>query len=937
MNGLRLAASWLPSALLAFLALAPGALASDPATDSTGAASGIPAPIGSARSDSAPAASDSVQAVQPPSIAPLPDSSAQVKTDSVATDSADGGTGHGEEPRTLSGTQAGSTVTIRGQARHKRKEVSSQTLTREEIRKVVATAQDPLRALPTLPGVTTSSDLSVRPIVRGGDLSETGVELDGIPLLMPYHFGSAFSIFHQEALEDFQLYSGVAPARAEGALSGTVLARTRPPRADSLLGGVDISLLRSSAWLGVPVVKDKLGLWVSGQTMWYDWTLKRILDLSSILGLSDKKSVDQFEEEVTMPTSWDVQAGLSYRIQPGLLLDVGGFLAGDRYLVRQSITVCQLDGREVPCWYNPEQGISRYRDANGNEVCYDFTQGGQKQVPCPTPIPVTRTTAMDTSAAVDLTNWMARTRLAWNPDPDLAVEIVAGLQSSDWQVRFPGERTYKQNPVDSTFSVVRVSDSSEFSWNRIAADLQLSGRKRWNRDHETSLGFSVRRESEDVETALDRPVAELILGTTGNPLEFLGVYNQREVLVLDGPTDLITLDRLSQTDFRYSSSTTEYRPSGWLEHRWDPDPDTRVRAGVRLSGTESGGMEIPSPRVQVQRKVTENDLLGIGAALHTQSDLPFEWKLSARQPLEPEKAWIGIVEWEHSFAPGWRTTLTGWGKWYQDLASPRVFAAGAVDTARIRIAMWNWVFANQKSAGIPDSLMMSSYHWDPDLPDSVNSLRQAESYAQQYRAVLAYVPESFKSDAVYWSTPHHLEYASTGVGWAAGMEASIHYHPTEGWTGWGSVEWSVSRRKDFEDGIWYPFGLERPWKISWVNAFRVDRTWELSVRYSAVAGNPYTPFKLWNLSGIEATGSTSDTTLWIGSRNSASLAAYQRLDLRISKESTVFGHPATWYWEVWNAFNDPNFILRDASSGEFRWIDTNIPIPVVFVGVQTRF
>ena len=823
------------------------------------------------------------------------------------------------EPRDLEGTGAGSTVVVRGQARHRRKEISERTLGREEIAKVAATAQDPLRALPTLPGVSVASDLSVRPVVRGGDLTETGVSLDGVPLLMPYHFGSIFSVFHQEALDDFRLYSGVAPASAEGALSGTVLARTRTPADDTAFGGVDVSLLRSSTWLNLPLLPDRVGFWLSGQTIWYDWTLKRIMDLGALVGLADKSTVHQFKNDVTLPTSWDVQSGLSVRATRDLRFDASGFVAGDEFEVRSSTTTCFDGSREVPC--------DQYPRSTDSTVCAVYAPT-YRLVPCSRI--TNRKTILDPVASVDLIDWMGRIRGQWTPDPDLSLQAVAAIQSNRWGVQFPGNRDLVWDSTTSTYHVVRVGDSSVFDWKRSATDLQLSGRWRTGPSHETSAGFSLRDESEEIQASLYRPVAEMILGTTGNPLEFLGVYNQREKAYVDGPLSTVGLDQLMNTDFRYSHEGSEFRPAVWAEHIWDPDERTRVRTGLRLAGSTDGGISFPDPRLQVQRKWTDSDVLGLGAALHTQSDLPFEWRLSTVDgPLKPEKAWLGILEWEHSSPSGWKTTLSGWGKLYQDLASAREVAAGPMDTAKYFSAVDQWLAIHSVLSLLPDSL----------LNPRCSSTETPEACRERFELERAtYLPESARNDLRDWSTPQRLAWESTGKGWATGLEGSISYHPSSNWTGWLSAEASVSRRQDFPGGIWYDFGLERSWKLSWVNAFRIDRTWEVSVRWDALAGSPYTPFKVWNLEGTQTTNSNgSDTTLWIGDRNSARLAAYRRLDLRISKESTIFRHPVTWYWEVWNALNEPNYVLRDANTGEFRWVTTNLPIPMIFLGIRSRF
>lgn len=815
-------------------------------------------------------------------------------------------------PRSQTGRSVGATVTVKGVARHKRKDVSSSQLRREEFKKVAATAQDPLRALPTLPGVSTTSDLSVRPVVRGGDLTETGVQLDGTPLLMPYHFGSVFSVFHREALDDFQLHSGVAPAESEGMLSGTVLATTRPAPVDTLFGGLDLSLLRGSAWVGAPLVKDKVGLWLSGQSLWYDWVVKRGMDLGRLLGALSAKDVDQYQSLVTLPTTWDLQAGLSWKMDRNWLLDLRGFAAGDKYQIREQIDVCTVDGWEVPC---PSWGD-----------CYDPRNG--EQIPCDARLKEGK--GIDTVANVDLSNWLARARLSWTPDKDLEVEAVASFQDVDWDVRFPGVRSLEYDSAAKHWYVKRTSDSSVFDWTRSLGDLELTGRKRWSETQETRAGIGFGREGEEVQTRVLRPVAHLILGTTGNPLEFLGFYPQSEKTFLNDNTESWSLDDFADFRFDYGNDSSRKRYHAWVEQRWDPDPDTRVTAGVRLADDLDGGLQIPNPRLQVQRQVSERDLVGVGLGLHSQSDLPFEWRLAAETPLRSEKAWLGIAEWEHSFAPGWRSTLSGWGKLYQDLASPLLRQGEITDSNLIRDYSRGWVTVHAQ-----DSLAKSPVAWDSSLTNQQNWDRIFGHETAVYDYFQAHIPDEVIQSIVDRYGPRHLVYASTGTGWAAGIEASLRYQPTAGWSGWASAEWSMSRRKDTEGGDWYPFGLERPWKLSWVNAFKIDRKWELSLRYMALAGNPYTPFRYGDdFPGGWAKG---DTLLWIGKRNSAQLAPYQRLDLRISRESRMFGKPATFYYEIWNAFNDPNFVLRDSRTGEFRTVQLNVPFPTVFLGFEVRF
>lgn len=87
------------------------------------------------------------------------------------------------------------------------------------------TAADVLRAVQTLAGVQTVGD-GAGLVVRGGDVAETKVILDGARVLAPYRYesptGSAFGAFDPFALDGITFSSGGFGARHGDALSGVV-------------------------------------------------------------------------------------------------------------------------------------------------------------------------------------------------------------------------------------------------------------------------------------------------------------------------------------------------------------------------------------------------------------------------------------------------------------------------------------------------------------------------------------------------------------------------------------------------------------------------------------------------------------------------------------------------------------------------------------------
>ncbi|HEX6051510.1 MAG TPA: TonB-dependent receptor [Gemmatimonadaceae bacterium] len=65
--------------------------------------------------------------------------------------------------------------------------------------------------------------------VRGGASDQTGYLLDGVPILSPYHAAGTFSAWNPDALARVDLWTAPRAGAVPDALSGTVVATTRPP------------------------------------------------------------------------------------------------------------------------------------------------------------------------------------------------------------------------------------------------------------------------------------------------------------------------------------------------------------------------------------------------------------------------------------------------------------------------------------------------------------------------------------------------------------------------------------------------------------------------------------------------------------------------------------------------------------------------------------
>ncbi|MGH7586713.1 MAG: carboxypeptidase regulatory-like domain-containing protein [Gemmatimonadales bacterium] len=65
--------------------------------------------------------------------------------------------------------------------------------------------------------------------IRGGAADQTGYQLDGIPVLSPYHTAGVFSAWNPDALAELHLHSTVPTPELPAALSGTITGTTRAP------------------------------------------------------------------------------------------------------------------------------------------------------------------------------------------------------------------------------------------------------------------------------------------------------------------------------------------------------------------------------------------------------------------------------------------------------------------------------------------------------------------------------------------------------------------------------------------------------------------------------------------------------------------------------------------------------------------------------------
>ena len=144
-------------------------------------------------------------------------------------------------------------------------------------------ADDPLRAVQSLPGVTSNNDFSSEFSIRGAPFSRVGLYLDGVLLHSPFHTtdgqadNGSLTIFNGDLTEDMTLYQGAWPVRFSDRTAGVLDVQTREGNRQDIHGQLSASASNAGIMLEGPTSKKKRGAWlVDYRKSYLQYILNRI-------------------------------------------------------------------------------------------------------------------------------------------------------------------------------------------------------------------------------------------------------------------------------------------------------------------------------------------------------------------------------------------------------------------------------------------------------------------------------------------------------------------------------------------------------------------------------------------------------------------------------------------------------------------------------------
>jgi hypothetical protein len=163
-----------------------------------------------------------------------------------------------------------------------------------------------------------------------------------------------------------------------------------------------------------------------------------------------------------------------------------------------------------------------------------------------------------------------------------------------------------------------------------------------------------------------------------------------------------------------------------------------------------------------------------------------------------------------------------------------------------------------------------------------------------------------------------------------GLEVLVQKKLTESLYGLASGSWFRSRYRDL-DGRWRNRAWDNRWVATAVGGYRFSHAWEISGRWSAAGGAPYTPFDL--VASTELNSGVIDPS----QLNSVRHAAYHSLNLRVDHRTVLRGSTITTFLSLWNVYNRENVSQVYWNEAEVRPAAINQWGLFPVIGMEWRF
>ena len=188
---------------------------------------------------------------------------------------------------------------------------------------VVFGEADILRAVLTLPGVTSVGEATTGFNVRGGSADQNLVLFNNSTIYNPSHFFGFFSSFNPDVVKGVELYKSSIPEKYGGRLSSVLDVTTRDGNKKNISGAGGIGPLDARLTIEGPLFSDKTTFLIAGRSTYSDWLLNQIPNK---------------EYQNSSAGFYDANIRLTHEFNSKNSLFLTGYISGDRFRLNSDTT-----------------------------------------------------------------------------------------------------------------------------------------------------------------------------------------------------------------------------------------------------------------------------------------------------------------------------------------------------------------------------------------------------------------------------------------------------------------------------------------------------------------------------------------------------------------------------------------------------------------------
>lgn len=228
---------------------------------------------------------------------------------------------------------------------------SATSMTGNELKNLASVlADDPLRAVQGLPGVTSNDDFQSQISLRGAGFSRIGIYLDGVLLHSPYHTvqgdpnNASLTIFNGDMLDAVNLHAGAPPSRFADRTAGALDVQTREGDRKRFSVRGTVSASNAGAILEGPLARGKGSWLVTARKSYLQYLISRTSDDQGLaFAFSDVQGRVQYDVAKAWNVSLAVMHGTSGLDRTGAQLGLNGVFKSD-----YDFTLSTLSARYTP-------------------------------------------------------------------------------------------------------------------------------------------------------------------------------------------------------------------------------------------------------------------------------------------------------------------------------------------------------------------------------------------------------------------------------------------------------------------------------------------------------------------------------------------------------------------------------------------------------------